>query len=163
MVIENYRPGVTERLGIYYASLAGPKPGADLRVDQGVRLPRAEGAEAGTEVIVEAETGLMAMMGTPDGPPVRFAVAMVDIATGMALVGGVLAAAARAHTHAARPATRVPAVRDGVQLPGDRDRVRERRPLEPGRALGERPPVDRPVLGVRGQPTGSSSSAPSTS
>jgi crotonobetainyl-CoA:carnitine CoA-transferase CaiB-like acyl-CoA transferase len=50
-------------------------------------------SEAGTEVIVEAETGLMAMMGTPDGPPVRFGVAMVDIATGMALVGGVLAAA----------------------------------------------------------------------
>ena len=35
----------------------------------------------------------MAMMGTPDGPPVRFGVAMVDIATGMALVSGVLAAA----------------------------------------------------------------------
>ncbi len=34
----------------------------------------------------------MAMMGTPDGPPVRFGVAMVDIATGMVLVSGVLAA-----------------------------------------------------------------------
>ena len=43
-------------------------------------------------MIVEAETGLMAMMGTPDGPPVRFGVAMVDIATGMVLVSGVLAA-----------------------------------------------------------------------
>ena len=66
--------------GLVYASING----------FGSHGPRAQ--DAGTEVIVEAQTGLMAMMGTPDGPPVRFGVAMVDIATGIALVCGVLAA-----------------------------------------------------------------------
>ena len=66
--------------GLVYASING----------FGSSGPRAE--EAGTEVIVEAHSGLMAMMGLPGGPPVRFGVAMVDIATGLALVNGVLAA-----------------------------------------------------------------------
>jgi crotonobetainyl-CoA:carnitine CoA-transferase CaiB-like acyl-CoA transferase len=93
VVIENFRPGVTERLGLNYEALAAANPELIYAsiTGFGSRGPRA--SEAGTEVIVEAETGLMAMMGTPDGPPVRFGVAMVDIATGVALVSGVLAAA----------------------------------------------------------------------
>jgi crotonobetainyl-CoA:carnitine CoA-transferase CaiB-like acyl-CoA transferase len=47
---------------------------------------------AGTEVIVEAESGLMSITGVPDGEPVRFGVAMVDLASGLSLVNGVLAA-----------------------------------------------------------------------
>ena len=102
-VIENFRPGVTERLGLDYASLCAANPALIYAsiTGFGSRGPKAH--EAGTEVIVEAETGMMAMMGTPDGPPVRFGVAMVDIATGMALVSGVLAAALeRVHTGSGR-------------------------------------------------------------
>jgi crotonobetainyl-CoA:carnitine CoA-transferase CaiB-like acyl-CoA transferase len=93
VVIENFRPGVTERLGIDYDSLARRNPDLIYASITGFGSDGPKASEAGTEVIVEAETGLMAMMGTPDGPPVRFGVAMVDIATGMALVSGVLAAA----------------------------------------------------------------------
>jgi crotonobetainyl-CoA:carnitine CoA-transferase CaiB-like acyl-CoA transferase len=92
VVVENFRPGVTERLGIAYEDLCEEHPGLVYASINGFgsRGPRAQ--EAGTEVIVEAHSGLMAMMGVPDGPPVRFGVAMVDIATGQALVNGVLAA-----------------------------------------------------------------------
>lgn len=93
VVLENFRPGVTERLGVDYESLAGPNPRLIYATINGFGSAGPKAGEAGTEVIVEAETGLMAMMGTPDGPPVRFGVAMVDIATGIALVSGVLAAA----------------------------------------------------------------------
>jgi crotonobetainyl-CoA:carnitine CoA-transferase CaiB-like acyl-CoA transferase len=92
-VIENFRPGVTRRLGIDYESLRASNPRLIYASITGFGSSGPKAPEAGTEVIVEAETGLMAMMGPPDGPPVRFGVAMVDIATGMALVGGVLAAA----------------------------------------------------------------------
>jgi len=92
-VIENFRPGVTDRLGMDYDSLASRNPGLIYASITGFGTRGPKASEAGTEVIVEAETGLMAMMGTPDGPPVRFGVAMVDIATGIALVSGVLAAA----------------------------------------------------------------------
>ena len=93
VLIENFRPGVTQRLGIDYDSVAERNPALIYASITGFGSRGPKASEAGTEVIVEAETGLMAMMGTPDGPPVRFGVAMVDIATGMALVGGVLAAA----------------------------------------------------------------------
>jgi crotonobetainyl-CoA:carnitine CoA-transferase CaiB-like acyl-CoA transferase len=92
VVVENFRPGVTERLGISFDQLRDRNPGLIYASINGFGSygPRAQ--EAGTEVIVEAESGLMAMMGVPDGPPVRFGVAMVDIATGLSLVNGVLAA-----------------------------------------------------------------------
>jgi crotonobetainyl-CoA:carnitine CoA-transferase CaiB-like acyl-CoA transferase len=92
VVAENFRPGVTSRLGISYEDVVASNAGLIYAsiTGFGSRGPRAQ--EAGTEVIIEAESGLMAMMGVPDGPPVRFGVAMVDIATGMALVNGVLAA-----------------------------------------------------------------------
>jgi crotonobetainyl-CoA:carnitine CoA-transferase CaiB-like acyl-CoA transferase len=92
VVVENFRPGVTERLGIDYASLSAARPELVYATINGFGSRGPKASEAGTEVIVEAETGLMAMMGTPDGPPVRIGVAMVDIATGLALVSGVLAA-----------------------------------------------------------------------
>lgn len=92
VVVENFRPGVTERLGIDYAQVAKANRGLVYGSINGFGSYGARAQEAGTEVIVEAESGLMAMMGVPDGPPVRFGVAMVDIATGMSLVNGVLAA-----------------------------------------------------------------------
>ncbi len=92
ILVENFRPGVGERLGLSYEDLARSNPGLVYASINGFGSTGPRAADAGTEVIVEAETGLMAMMGTPDGPPVRFGVAMVDIATGMVLVSGVLAA-----------------------------------------------------------------------
>ncbi len=92
VLVENFRPGVTERLGISYTEVRRRNPRLIYASINGFGSygPRAQ--EAGTEVIVEAQSGLMAMMGVPDGPPVRFGVAMVDIATGLSLVNGVLAA-----------------------------------------------------------------------
>ena len=62
------RPGVTERLGMDYASLARRNPALIYASITGFGSHGPKASEAGTEVIVEAETGLMAMMGTPDGP-----------------------------------------------------------------------------------------------
>ena len=92
VLVENFRPGVTQRLGLDYETLAVDNPGLIYASINGFGSTGPKAQEAGTEVIVEAETGLMAMMGTPDGPPVRFGVAMVDIATGLSMISGVLAA-----------------------------------------------------------------------
>ncbi len=91
VVIENFRPGVTRRLGLDYQTLAVDNPRLIYASISGFGSTGPKAQKAGTEVIVEAETGLMAMMGTPDGPPVRFGVAMVDIATGVTMISGVLA------------------------------------------------------------------------
>ena len=92
ILIENFRPGVSARLGLAYDQLEPLNSGLVYASINGFGSHGPRSQDAGTEVIVEAQTGLMAMMGTPDGPPVRFGVAMVDIATGIALVCGVLAA-----------------------------------------------------------------------
>ena len=92
IVVENFRPGVTERLGIAYSDIRRVNAGIIYASINGFGSAGPRSATAGTEVIIEAETGLMDMMGTPNGSPVRFGVAMVDIATGIATVAGILAA-----------------------------------------------------------------------
>jgi crotonobetainyl-CoA:carnitine CoA-transferase CaiB-like acyl-CoA transferase len=96
VLVENFRPGVMERLGLDYATLASERLIYATINGFGSTGPMADAA--GTEVIVEAETGLMAMTGVPGGPPVRLPVALVDLATGMMLVNGVLAALLQRHT-----------------------------------------------------------------
>lgn len=92
VLVESFRPGVAERLGIgpaamrerfprlVYASISGFSPNGPLA------------AEPGTAVTVEAESGLMHVTGYEGADPVRSGVAMVDIATGMSMINGVLAA-----------------------------------------------------------------------
>lgn len=92
VAVESFRPGVAERLGIgpdevlarhpslIYASISGFSSRGPLR------------AEPGTAVTVEAESGLMHVTGYENADPVRSGVAMVDIATGMSMINGVLAA-----------------------------------------------------------------------
>lgn len=92
VLVESFRPGVADRLGIgaermlerypklVYASISGFSQNGPLA------------AEPGTAVTVEAESGLMHVTGYEGGDPVRSGVAMVDIATGMSMINGVLAA-----------------------------------------------------------------------
>ena len=70
---------------------------------------------------------------------------------------------ARAHPHRAGAPARVPALHDGLQLSGDGDRVGQRRRREPGRPLGQRASVDRPLRRLSRPATASSSSVRSTS
>ncbi len=46
--------------------------------------------EAGYDAVAQAESGLMSVTGTADGPPVRFGVAIADIAAGMFAYQGLL-------------------------------------------------------------------------
>lgn len=92
VVLENFRPGVAERLGIGAAELMQRNPGLIYASITGFGSVGPLADHAGTEVIVEAETGLMSITGMPGGAPVRFGVAMVDIASGLTLINGVLAA-----------------------------------------------------------------------
>jgi crotonobetainyl-CoA:carnitine CoA-transferase CaiB-like acyl-CoA transferase len=92
VVVENFRPGVTERLGIEADDVLARHPSVVYGSITGFGVEGPMARDAGTEVIVEAESGLMSITGMPDGEPVRFGVAMIDLATGSALVNGVLAA-----------------------------------------------------------------------
>lgn len=92
VVVENFRPGVTDRLGIGPDTVLTRHPSIVYGSITGFGVEGPMATDAGTEVIVEAESGLMSITGLPDGEPVRFGVAMVDLATGLSLVNGVVAA-----------------------------------------------------------------------
>lgn len=92
VVIENFRPGVADRLGIGAERLLARNPRLVYGSITGFGTVGPMAEQAGTEVIVEAESGLMSITGMSGGDPVRFGVAMVDIATGMSLNNAVLAA-----------------------------------------------------------------------
>ena len=92
VVIENFRPGTMERLGLgeqelrkfnprlIYASLTGF--GADGPMSD---CP-------GYDLIVQAWGGLMSITGTPEGEPVKVGVAIIDLVAGLMLGKAITAA-----------------------------------------------------------------------
>ncbi|MBM9462177.1 CoA transferase [Aeromicrobium sp. YIM 150415] len=92
VVVENFRPGVPERLGLDAEQVMARHPQLIYASITGFGRTGPMASDAGTEVIVEAESGLMSVTGEPGAAPVRFGVAMVDIATGLTMINGILAA-----------------------------------------------------------------------
>lgn len=92
VLVESFRPGVAERLGIGAAAMRERFPRLVYASISGFSQSGPLAAEPGTAVTVEAESGLMHVTGYEGADPVRSGVAMVDIATGMSMINGVLAA-----------------------------------------------------------------------
>lgn len=92
VVVESFRPGVAERLGIGAERMRERHPRLVYASISGFSQTGPLAAEPGTAVTVEAESGLMHVTGYEGADPVRSGVAMVDIATGMSMINGVLAA-----------------------------------------------------------------------
>ena len=94
IVLVNYRPGVSKRLGIDYETLSATKPDlvyADI-TGFGTSGPLAH--RAGMDIVAQAFAGTTATFGRldEDGNPSTTQVAIGDISTGIACVGAVLAA-----------------------------------------------------------------------
>ena len=103
VVLENFRPGVAQRFGLDHERLAALQPAIVTCSISGFGRTGPYADLAGTEIVVEAMSGLMEITGPPDGDPVRFGIAMVDIATGLTAASRILAAllAARESGHGA--------------------------------------------------------------
>jgi crotonobetainyl-CoA:carnitine CoA-transferase CaiB-like acyl-CoA transferase len=90
-VVENFRPGVMESLGLGYESLREANPGIVYCSITG--FGRAGGAGlAGYDLLVQAVGGLMSITGEPGGPPQKVGVALVDVVCGLFAAVGLLAA-----------------------------------------------------------------------
>ncbi|MER5602812.1 CoA transferase [Streptomyces sp. NPDC002265] len=91
VLVENFRPGTMERLGLGYEELNALNPGlvycsvTGFGTDAGAALP-------GYDLLVQAMGGLMSVTGEPDGSGTKAGVALVDIITGLHAGMGVLAA-----------------------------------------------------------------------
>ncbi|WP_460073603.1 CaiB/BaiF CoA transferase family protein [Streptomyces sp. YKOK-I1] len=91
VVVENFRPGTMERLGLGYDELRARKPELVYCSISGFGSG-AGAAIPGYDLLVQAVGGLMSVTGTAEGEPVKAGVALVDVITGLHASLGVLAA-----------------------------------------------------------------------
>jgi crotonobetainyl-CoA:carnitine CoA-transferase CaiB-like acyl-CoA transferase len=91
VVVENFRPGVMDRLGLGYDELAANRPGLVYCSITG--FGRGKGASLpGYDLLVQAVGGLMSITGRPDDEPQKVGVALVDVITGLFASVGILTA-----------------------------------------------------------------------
>jgi crotonobetainyl-CoA:carnitine CoA-transferase CaiB-like acyl-CoA transferase len=92
IVIQNFKFGDIERLGLGYEQMKAEQPGLIYCSITGYDRTGPEAARPGYDLVIQGEAGLMALNGEPTQPPLKFGVAAVDMMTGMYAAQGVLAA-----------------------------------------------------------------------
>ena len=96
VVIENYRPGTMEKLGLGYDVLKEINPGIIYGACSGFGHTGPYSKRAGYDIVGQAMGGLMSTTGWPGGPATRCGTPMGDVLGGLNLTVGVLAALAAA-------------------------------------------------------------------
>lgn len=91
IVVENYRPGVTDAMGIGYDDLSEGNPGLIYCSVSAFGQEGPWSHQPATDPVVQAMAGLMSVTGFP-GQPVRVGVPMADVIGGMSAVQGILLA-----------------------------------------------------------------------
>ncbi|HSI93643.1 MAG TPA: CoA transferase [Jiangellaceae bacterium] len=91
VLVENYRPGVLDRLGFSVRRMHELNPRLVILSITGFGHDGPEGGRAGYDQIAQGEAGLMSMTGAP-GEPTRVGVPIADLLAGMYGAFGVLAA-----------------------------------------------------------------------
>jgi formyl-CoA transferase len=99
VVLENFRPGTMEKLGLGYATLAKANAKLIYCAISGFGESGPDAGRAGYDLVVQAESGVMDITGFPDGPPVKMGTSIADLVAGMSAAHGVtLALFARTKT-----------------------------------------------------------------
>lgn len=92
VVIENFRPGVTKRLGIDYDVLKEINPGIVFASASGFGSEGPYASRPGYDIVAQAMGGLMSITGPKGGLPCKAGASVGDVLTGLNLVIGILAA-----------------------------------------------------------------------
>lgn len=90
VLVENFRPGVLARLGLGYDRLRAVNPGLVYAACSGFGQDGARAGQPALDVVIQAMAGTMALTG--DEAPARVGFSTGDIAAGLYLAVGVLAA-----------------------------------------------------------------------
>lgn len=92
VVVENFSPGVTERLGIDYPRLSELNPGIVYCSISGFGQTGPYRDRKAYDGIVQAMAGAMSVTGFEDGPPTRFALMVGDISSAFVAAFAILSA-----------------------------------------------------------------------
>lgn len=93
--VENFRPGVTDRLGLGEKDLRATNEQLIYCSVRGFRDGTIHSGLAGVDPVAEALGGLASVTGSPDGPPLKSGFPVADIGAGMWGALGILAALIR--------------------------------------------------------------------
>ncbi len=97
VLVENFRPGTLDRLGLGYEQLAPAHPRLVYCSISGFGRRGPKRDRPGYDAVVQAEGGLMSITGPGDGSPYRLGVAIADLVTGMFAAQGILLALLARH------------------------------------------------------------------
>ena len=93
ILIENFRPGTLDRLGVGYDSLKQANPGLIYGVISGFGLTGPYRGRGGFDLVAQGMSGLMSITGDASGnTPTKVGAPVTDITAGLLLTMGVLAA-----------------------------------------------------------------------
>lgn len=92
VVVENYRPGTMEKLGIGYDTLSKINPKLIYAAASGYGHTGPYSKRAAYDAVVQAMGGLMSITGEKGGKPVRVGTSIGDITAGLFTAIGILAA-----------------------------------------------------------------------
>lgn len=91
-VMQSFRPGVMDRLGLGYEAIRSAKPGMIYGSVSGYGSVGPLAQHPGMDVVVQARAGVMAITGYPGSPPVKSGVSLADFSGGAHMAVAMLAA-----------------------------------------------------------------------
>jgi CoA:oxalate CoA-transferase len=92
VLVENFRPGVMERLGLGPAAALEINPQLVYCSISGFGHTGPWSSRPAYDAVVQGMSGIMAITGSPDGPPVKPGSPVADLSAGLYAFGGICAA-----------------------------------------------------------------------
>lgn len=92
VVVENFRPGVTDKLGIGWAALSEANPRLVYASISGFGQDGPNASRPAYDIVVQAMSGIMAVTGDPKGPPTLIGESIADVTSGLFGSWAILAA-----------------------------------------------------------------------
>ena len=106
VVLESFRPGTIDRLGLGYDAVRAANPGVVYCSVSAFGPGEAAAALPGYDLLLQAMSGLMSVTGEPDGRPLKVGAALIDMLCGLHAASGHPRRAARPRARRAGPARR---------------------------------------------------------
>lgn len=92
VILDNFRPGTMARLGLDHRVLREVNPGLISCSITGFGRTGKDAQRPGYDLIIQGESGIMDITGTPDGPPTKVGTSIGDLLTGQFASQGIMAA-----------------------------------------------------------------------
>lgn len=92
ILVENFKPGTLKRMGLDYETLSADYPGLIYCSITGYGQTGPYKDRPGFDFMIQAQGGLMSLIGPVEGPPYKVGVAIVDVTAGLYAISAILAA-----------------------------------------------------------------------